>query len=429
MGIFDFLQGQEEHRLDRQGPPAHHHRAGAQHARRARLPAAAAARTARSDPQVRQRRRRRGQGRPGQGRRPRRARHLGGAARTRGRGIAPGSGASRDSSMSEAQSRLTSLPHRADVLLRDIGFADVAALLARYGLRLRAGRRRRADPRQLLGRARSRHRSATTVLRARRHAGAFAAARSRAPDRAAARAPRRACIPTPRDSIAEEDAVLRAAVAARRRAARRRARSACSPTWTPGATPSGSARPAPTSSRMPTTRGVAARARPGRRGPPAGARDSAGARTGLRLLRGRALACRFPHASRCRRIPMKVRTPDAFAASCPRSPSSPALVSVRLQAHAVADRPAGVRRDARRRLRTKPPTSSSRASTRNTATSYAELSAAQWLVVDLHQRRQRAARGQGQRALADAAQRLDRAGAQVRRPADVAGDRARRSRC
>ena len=32
MAIFDFLQAQEEHRLRRQGPPAHHHRAGTQRA-------------------------------------------------------------------------------------------------------------------------------------------------------------------------------------------------------------------------------------------------------------------------------------------------------------------------------------------------------------------------------------------------------------
>src|SRR5690606_7057598 len=64
------------------------------------------------DPQVRQRRRRSGQGRPGEGRRARRARHLRVAPR-RARG-----------------DRLTML------VLGDIRSGDVAALLARYGLRL-----------------------------------------------------------------------------------------------------------------------------------------------------------------------------------------------------------------------------------------------------------------------------------------------------
>ncbi|KAG1233259.1 hypothetical protein G6F68_019063 [Rhizopus microsporus] len=61
-------------------PPADHHRAGTQPPRWPGLPAAAAARAAGSDQEVREHRRRCSEGRPGEGWPARRAGHLRGAA-------------------------------------------------------------------------------------------------------------------------------------------------------------------------------------------------------------------------------------------------------------------------------------------------------------------------------------------------------------
>ena len=105
--------------------------------------------------------------------------------------------------------------------LRDIGFDDVAALLARYGLAARARRRRRADPRQLLGRTRSRpdrprvHARDDTPVHSLLHEAAHLIV---LPPERARRAYRRHRFGRGRRRR------LRAAVAARRRPARRRPR-------------------------------------------------------------------------------------------------------------------------------------------------------------------------------------------------------------
>ena len=95
----------------------------------------------------------------------------------------------------------------------------------------------------------------------------------------------------------------------------------------------------------------------------------------------------------------------------------------RLQAHAVAvGRAARVRRSSCARERNRRPVHRARQPGIPRELHRAQRGAMD--LVHLHHRRQRTGRRQGQRALADPAQRLDRAGAQVRRPADVAGDRA-----
>src|SRR5690606_34694469 len=94
--------------------------AGTQPARRARLPAAAAARAAGGDPQVHRGGCGSGEGGSAQGRRAGAARHLGDAAGgARGRLIPP-----------------AGTPMPAVLVLADIGFDAPAALLARFGLAL-----------------------------------------------------------------------------------------------------------------------------------------------------------------------------------------------------------------------------------------------------------------------------------------------------
>ena len=313
----------------------------------------------------------------------------------------------------------------------------------RYGLQLVRVDDGAPDPRQLLGRARSRrHRQHGAC--ARRHARAFAAARSRPPDRAAARTSRRGAHRRHRFDRRRRRGLHPAGVA-RRRTARRRPRARAGRHGCVGLYASASDRPPPISNATPTAPGTGwrraawsmrrhalctrLRGQPGQRGFAFPDRD---------LLQRNSLQCLAPQTNAAKR-PDKpgsagsspafvtcacIGTATSLPAPRPTRPSAfrrtacdpyrHALLALAvvaslslsaLQAHALARR-AGTRRQRRRPGRPEEGDRRPvrRARQRRIQGDVPGTDRGAVAVVDLHQRRQPAAVVEVERALPGAAQ-------------------------